>query len=137
MTDKAKANAAVLALRQPSPRPVRWEEALAVVTVRGDLDREGLEAIDFAVCRSSVEAGRVVLDLCEVSHLDYAGVALLVARRRELCGRGGELVIAVRSPYVANILRAAGGADLLLCRSVEEASGAVAVVTKVRAARRR
>jgi hypothetical protein len=30
----------------------------------------------------------------------------------------------VRNHYVANILRAAGGADLLLCKSVEEAQGA-------------
>ena len=137
--------AAVLALRPPPARalqeapplaPQRWEEAVAVVSVRGDLDKGGLEAIDFAISRACTEAGRIVLDLLGVSHLDYAGVGVLVARRAELSARGGELIIAVRNPYVTNILRAAGGAELVICRSVEEASGAV-VAASVPASRAR
>ena len=132
----AKSNvtlAAVLALKPPPRdramlRPQRWEDAVAVVTVRGDLDRDALDAIDYAIGRATVDAGRVVLDLIDVSHVDYAGVGVLVERRRTLVGRGGELLVAVRNPYIANILKAAGGADLVLCRSVEEASGAVVVM---------
>lgn len=118
---------AVLALRPapgPRPREERWEDALAVIAVRGELDRDALWAIDFTIGRAAVEAGKIVLDLLEVTHLDYAGVADLVARRRELTARGGELGIAVKNPYVANILKAAGGPDLALFRTVEEASGA-------------
>lgn len=134
MADKSRPNAtaekplrtAVLALK-PAPAPrsqtERWQDSVAVVSVKGELDRDALWAIDFTVGRAAVEAGRVVLDLLEVTHLDYAGVGDLVARRRELNGRGGELSIVVKNPYVANILRAAGGADLALTRSVEEASG--------------
>jgi anti-anti-sigma factor len=126
--------AAVLALKpaprehKPAPRAERWEDAAAVVTVRGDLDREAIESIDYAVALASADAGRIVLDLLDVGHLDYAGVSILVARRRALVGRGGEMLIAVRNPYVGNILKAAGGADLVLCRTVEQASGAVVVV---------
>ena len=124
---------AVLSLKPaPGARPtqVRWQDATAVVSVRGDLDRDALWAIDFTLGRAAVEAGRLVLDLLEVTHLDYAGVSELVARRREQLARGGELSIAVKNPYVNNILKAAGGAELALFRTVEEASGAgqVAVV---------
>jgi anti-anti-sigma factor len=146
---KTTQGAAVLAL-QPSPLPARektapappparaprWEDALAVVTVRGDLDRDALEAIDYAVGRATAEAGRIVLDLLDVTHLDYASVHVLVDRRRELLARGGDLLLAVRNPYVANILRASGGADLVLCRTVEEASGAVVTMSSSRARRR-
>ena len=131
--------AAVLALKPaPGPRPsgVRWEDNVATVAVRGDLDLEALWAIDYTIGRAAVDAGRIVLDLREVAHIEYSGVAELVARRKELVARGGDLLIAVRNPYVANILKAAAGADLVLCRSVEEASGAVAVVACVRALRR-
>ena len=117
-------NSAVLALKPaPGPRPVslRWEEAAATVAVRGDLDREALWAIDYTIGRAAIEAGRIVLDLREVTHLDYSGVAELVARRKELLARGGDLVIAVRNPYLSNILKAAGGPDLVLVSSVEEA----------------
>ena len=117
--------AAVLALK-PAPGPrapgVRWEDNLATVAVRGDLDREAIWAIDYTVGRASVEAGRIVLDLREVTHLDYSGISELVARRRELLARGGDLLIAVQNPYVSNILKAAGGSELVLFRSLQEAT---------------
>jgi anti-anti-sigma factor len=146
MADKSSRNgfrseprAAVLALKPaPGPRPlgVRWEDNVATVAVRGDLDREALWAIDYTVGRAAAEAGRIVLDLREVSHLDYTGVPEIVARRKELLARGGDLLIAVRNPYVGNILKAAGGGDLVLFRSVEEASGAGVATAKVRMLRK-
>src|SRR6266704_2749013 len=77
--------AAVLALTPaPGPRPAgqKWEASQATVAVRGELDRDALWAIDYTIGRASLEAGRIVLDLREVTHLDYAGVPELVARRR-------------------------------------------------------
>ena len=138
-SSRSETKAAVLALKPTAPpRPnTRWEDALATVSVRGDLDREALWAIDYTVGRAATEAGRIVLDLTEVTHLEYAGVPALVRRRRELLGRGGDLLIAVRNPYVSNILKATGGADLALFRTVEEASGAVAVpIARVRMMRK-
>ncbi|HYV65031.1 MAG TPA: STAS domain-containing protein, partial [Myxococcales bacterium] len=91
--------AAVLAL-SPAPGPQkagsRWEETQATVAVRGELDRDALWAVDYTIGRAALEAGRIVLDLREVTHLDYAGVSELVARRSELRARGGDLAIAVR-----------------------------------------
>jgi anti-anti-sigma factor len=148
MADKSSRNglsrgehkAAVLALK-PAPGPrapgVRWEDSVATVAVRGDLDREALWAIAYTIARAAAEAGRIVLDLSEVGHLDYAGVPEIVDRRRELLARGGDLLIAVRNPYVSNILKARGGLDLVLFRSVEEAIGAVAApVARVRMMRK-
>ncbi len=125
---------AVLALKPaPGPRPMgtRWEDNVATVSVRGDLDREALWAIDYTIGRAAAEAGRIVLDLREVAHLDYGGVPELVARRKELLARGGDLLIAVRNPYVTNILKAAGGAELALFRSAEEAANATVVTRRV------
>ena len=138
MSDKSRmrgdSRAAVLALKPaPGPKPsgVRWEDNLATVSVRGDLDREALWAIDYTIGRAAAEAGRIVLDLREVTHLDYAGVPELVARRKELLARGGDLLIAVRNPYVTNILKAAGGAELMLFRSADEAANATVVIRRV------
>ena len=119
--------AAVLAL-QPARGPVgeRWEDSQATVAVRGELDRDALWAIDYTIGRASIDAGRIVLDLREVTHLDYSGVPELVARRRELRARGGDLVVAVRNPYVTNILKASGGPELVLCRTPEDAFSEVA-----------
>jgi anti-anti-sigma factor len=139
MAENSSRNGAVLALKPPAaPRmPARWEDSVATVTVRGEVDRDALWAIDYSVGRAAAEAGRIVLDLREVTHVDYAGVPEIVARRRELLGRGGDLLIAARNPYVCNILKAAGGAELALFRSVEEATSAVAApVARVRAMRK-
>jgi len=131
--------AAVLALK-PAPGPrlagARWEETQATVAVRGELDRDALWAIDYTIGRAALEAGRIVLDLREVTHLDYAGVPELVARRGELRARGGDMAVAVRNPYVTNILKASGGGELLLCRSPEEAFAEVAVARPAAARRR-
>src|SRR5438552_3640722 len=82
--------------------------------------------------------GRVLIppSLREVAHLDYAGVPEIVARRKELRSRGGDLLIAVRNPYVSNILKASGGGDLLLFRSVEEAAGRAVPAARVRMLRK-
>jgi anti-anti-sigma factor len=136
---RSEPSTAVLALKPaPGPRPsgVPGKENVATVSVRGDLDREALWAIDYTIGRAAAEAGRIVLDLREVTHLDYAGIPEIVARRKELLSRGGDLLIAVRNPYVGNILRAAGGADLALFRSVEEATFAMAPALKVRMLRK-
>jgi len=146
MADKSSRNglsrghkAAVLALK-PAPGPraqgVRWEENVATVAVRGELDREAIWAIDYTVARAAAEAGRIVLDLREVTHLDYSGVPDLVSRRRELLSRGGDLRIAVRNPYVCNILKAGGGQELALFRSLEEATCELAPPARVRAMRK-
>jgi anti-anti-sigma factor len=128
---------AVLALKPTVTPKARWEDNVATVAVRGDLDRDALWAIDYTIGRAATEAGRIVLDLREVTHLDYSGVPELVARRKELLARGGDLLIATRNPYVSNILKAAGGAELVLFRSAEEAAGAVVnTSTKVRMLRR-
>src|ERR1700749_4466888 len=131
---------AVLALKPAQKQPahsLRWEESVATVAVRGDLDREALWPIAYTTGRAAGEAGRIVLDLREVTHLDYNGVPELVARRKELLARGGDLLIAVRNPYVSNILKAARGAELMLFRTAEEAAGAVAVApARVRMLRR-
>ncbi|PYR92931.1 MAG: hypothetical protein DMF84_10960 [Acidobacteria bacterium] len=136
---RQKGGAAVLALSPaPGPRPagVRWDQEQATVAVRGELDREALWAIDYTIERASIEAGRIVLDLREVTHLDYSGVPELLARRRKLRSLGGDLVVAVRNPYVANILKAAGGTELPICRSPEDAFAEVAVA-RAGSARRR
>jgi len=136
MADKSLRNGAVLALKPAAvQRVARWEESVATVTVRGELDREALWAVDYSVGRAAAEAGRIVLDLREVSHLDGSAVPEIVARRRELLARGGDLVIAVRNPYIAKILKAAGGPDLALVRSVEEEAVA-APAARLRALRK-
>src|SRR2546426_11711292 len=123
MAEKSSRNGAVLALKPPvAPRfPARWEDSVATVAVRGEVDREALWAIDYSVGRAAAEAGRIVLDLREVTHLDYAGVPEIVARRRQVPARGGDLLIAVRNPYVSHILKAAGRRELVLLRSLGEA----------------
>ncbi|MGE5047853.1 MAG: STAS domain-containing protein [Deltaproteobacteria bacterium] len=129
----------MLALK-PAPGPrasgLRWGDNVATVSVRGDLDRDALWAIDYTIGRAAIEAGRIVLDLREVTHLDYGGVPEIVARRKELLSRGGDLLIAVRNPYVVNILKAAGGAELVLFRSAEEATGACVPTARVRMMRK-
>jgi anti-sigma B factor antagonist len=87
-------------------------EALAdVVHLRpeGELSSADLRAIAQACLRSAHEdRTRVVLDLSDVTHLDYRGVSALKAAQQFLSRVGGDLRLAAANPYVLAILRAAG-----------------------------
>lgn len=54
----------------------------------------------------------VVLDLSDVSHLDYRGVKPLVARAEAFRKAGGDIKLSGLSPYLAAIFRAAGAHDV-------------------------
>jgi anti-anti-sigma factor len=106
----------------------------ALVSARGELDAAALEAVDYAVERAGAVCPRVVLDFTEVTHLDYRGARLLLERRRALQRAGGDLTVVAPARYVANIVRAAAGRDLEVCRTLEE--GAALMGVEVRAAAR-
>jgi anti-sigma B factor antagonist len=53
----------------------------------------------------------VVLDLTEVSHLDYRGVRPLISRAELFRQSGGDIKLCGLSPYLTAIFRAAGARD--------------------------
>jgi len=79
----------------------------------GELDRDALRAIRDRMVRL-LDQGCVwlVVDLTEVSHLDYRGVPWLVAQAEEYRRRGGDVKLAGVSRYLLAILRAAGAHDV-------------------------
>lgn len=75
------------------------------------------------------EAGRLVLDLSHLSHIDYKLVPHLVDRMIEIQCRGGEIKLASGNDYVSNILKAMGYDDELY-PSVEDAVISFAPMTE-------
>jgi anti-sigma B factor antagonist len=57
----------------------------------------------------------LVVDLSEVSHLDYRGIRPLMERAVRLRKLGGEVKLAGLSPYLATILRVAGAHTVFEC----------------------
>ena len=78
----------------------------------GELDRDALRAIRDRMMRL-LDQGCVwlVLDLSEVSHMDYRGVPWIVSQAEEYRRRGGDVKLAGVSRYLLAILRAAGAHD--------------------------
>ena len=69
----------------------------------------------------------VVLDLTEVSHIDYRGVRPLVMRAELFRKAGGDIMLTGVSRYLKAILRAAGAHESLKTfETVEEAKAAFA-----------
>lgn len=91
----------------PGIGEVRVLEGALVVALRGGINFD--TAPD---CRRAVEAlvaqhapRRLVFNLAEVPYLDSAGVALIIAMRRQLLGSGGTVAVAAPQPMVAELLR--------------------------------
>jgi len=111
---EAQAPASVL-----SPRVV-------VVSLEDELGLGELEQLGTHLLRLMYSGTRkVVLDFCEVPHLDYRGVRPLLAKVERFRADGGDVKLAGLSPYLAAILRAAGAHGKFDCYpSVEEAFSA-------------
>jgi anti-sigma B factor antagonist len=85
-----------VALREPGLRiSTEMRGAVAVVTVHG----EDLDARTSPELRAELEpvlavSARVVLDLCEVQHLDSSGLGAILSTLRQVNGAGGALKLA-------------------------------------------
>jgi anti-anti-sigma factor len=112
-----------------------WSGETAVIAMRGELDRSAAFAIEYAIRQAARRAGRVVLDLTEVAHLDYGSVPGLVDLRNSLVARGGELTVVAKTRYLRNVLQAACGQDLPIVASVAEARAPAPVLATARARR--
>ena len=92
----------------------RHEESHTVIRGLGELSREELAAIAAIAARARAEGRTTVIDLKRVTHLHYAGAALLKA----IPG----LRAAGASRYVRDLVAAGGaGAHLEMFGDVEEA----------------
>lgn len=92
------------------------------LTAEGRLDGSTVQqvttTVDLALTRLSPV--RITVDLSAVTYLDVAGVATLIACRRDAHARGVQLTVAQPSGQVRNTVLACGADDLL------EAGGAAA-----------
>ena len=73
---------------------VTYDANATIVSVAGEVDMATAEQL--SQCLSSVDSGRVVVDLAQTSFLDSSGVAVLVATWNRLLEAGGEF--GVRNP---------------------------------------
>lgn len=96
-------------------------DTVATVEAKGEVDREAIAACDFLLAQAVDHAKNAVLDLSDATYVDYKAAPLLVARRRVLKARGGELAVVAGKAEVRNILRAAAGAEIPVFVTLEEA----------------
>ncbi|MDO8528260.1 MAG: STAS domain-containing protein [Deltaproteobacteria bacterium] len=94
---------------------------IVVMEVEGELRLGNVRQFDSLLSQAMLQnAGRVVVDLSQLSHIDYKLVPHLVDRVIEIQCQGGEIKLAGGNHYVANILKAMGF-DEELYPSVEDA----------------
>jgi anti-sigma B factor antagonist len=87
-------------------------DGVVTLVLEGELGLEDLRRVGDELFRV-VHRGhrRVVLDLAQVSHLDYRGLRPLAARADVFRRAGGDLCISGVSGYLFHIFRAAGAHD--------------------------
>jgi anti-sigma B factor antagonist len=102
--------AAKKAMQVESEPPLKLKHT--TLSCMGELDRDALRAIRDRMVRL-LDQGCVwlVLDLSDVSHIDYRGVPWLVSQAEEYRARGGDVKLAGVSRYLQAIFRAAGAHD--------------------------
>jgi anti-anti-sigma factor len=70
----------------------------AVVALAGEIDLSNVEAVRRVIDAHLDAADRLVVDLCDLTYIDSAGIALLFALSERLETRGQELHVVVPDP---------------------------------------
>jgi anti-anti-sigma factor len=84
--------------------------------LEGELGSRALRALGEQLLRLTQKGVRnVVIDLSDVSHLDYRGLRPLMERAGQLRLLGGDVKLTGLSPYLATILRVAGAHTVFEC----------------------
>src|SRR3989338_2421146 len=92
-----------------------------VMGVSGELGLSNVRQFDSLLNQAlQSRSHRVVLDLSDLSHIDYKLVPHLVDRVIEIQCQGGEIKLASNNGYISNILKAMGFEEELYL-SVEDA----------------
>jgi anti-anti-sigma factor len=105
-------------MKQPSDFSLNFsrDSGKVVVQVQGALDAGAAPTLRERLVDIIDGQGnrQVVLDLREVTAVDFAGLVVLVETLRRMDGYGGELVLSGPTVVVAGQLRAAGLGELFL-----------------------
>lgn len=100
---------AVGTVMEVQPIPGRSNERVITMVLEGELNLNDLRKVGEELFRLASRGHRnVVLDLEQVSHLDFRGLRPLVARAELLRNAGGDVRVSGLSGYLMHIFRAAG-----------------------------
>lgn len=84
---------------------------ILTVSLSGEIDLDGVNEIADMVFRLTHRGGghvRLVLDVSQVTHVDYRGMGVLAARARLFRKAGGDIKWVGASSYLESLLKAAG-----------------------------
>lgn len=102
-------------------------EGVTRICLRGRMDISGAEEIDVRFAGLVSAATSVIVDLSSVTFLASIGIRTLVANAKALRLRGGSMALFGPGPLVADVLRAAGIAEII---PVLESQGAAIEAVK-------
>ncbi len=98
--------------RGPGAGVGSFAEPVVMLILEGELGLEDLRRVGEELFRVANRGMRqVVLDLTQVSHLDFRGLRPLVARAELFRRAGGDVKVSGVSGYLFHIFRAAGAHD--------------------------
>lgn len=85
---------------------VRTLPDAAIVTIRGDVDIDGADALRAALAEAIAHRRRVVLNLAEVAVIDSIGLGVLVRAHHDVRRLGGALCLVAASQLIVTVLHA-------------------------------
>lgn len=111
MGDRAMRGTSMIAVERAlaSARAALLSERVVTLVLEGELSLDDLATMGDELFRLMHHGRkRVVIDLAEVSHIDYRGIKGLMARAELFRRSGGDIKVAGLSPYLKAIFRAGG-----------------------------
>ncbi len=90
------------------------EHGLRLITLNGQLDGNGVYAVEVDFIRNCVEGEHhVVVDMSKVSYISSIGIPMLIRTAKMVRGRGGKMVLLNPQHNVADVLDLVGVSHII------------------------
>ncbi len=104
---------AVLNVRESAYIPASGDSAdrkpIPVLTVSGRLDASTVHVLERALMRAlSQDTRAVVVDAAEITYISSSGLRVLLAARRQIRERGGDILLCSLPPNVRDVMNMVG-----------------------------
>jgi len=105
---------------------VKEVQGICLISISGRIDSGCSVDLEIALYKAISENSRIIMDLADAEYISSSGLRVLLAGKKRLDERGGEMILLHLQPVVRDVFEIAGLARLFLIKkSLEDALSAI------------
>ena len=105
---------------------IKEVQGICLISISGRIDSRCSVDLERALYKAISDSSRIVIDLADTQYISSSGLRVLLAGKKRLDERGGEMILLQLQPVVRDVFEIAGlGRMFLIKKSWEDALSAI------------